>query len=620
MCGIAGLLHFDSDHQVDEGIVKRMTDVLEHRGPDGCGSITLGSIGLGHRRLSIIDIESGSQPMVSSDQQLTLIYNGELYNYIEIKQELLALGRVFLTQSDTEVVLQAYDEWGTKCLDRFNGMWAFALWDARKRSLFCARDRLGEKPFYYAVNNGSFYFGSEIKALIEGGVPRVINEEMLDALLCMGYLPAPYTFFKGINKLPAGCFLLVQDKNVRVQRYWQYPSRPLKELRTDSELIDKEFEYLFDDSVRLRMRSDVTVGAFLSGGLDSGSVVSAMCKSTNEQVQTCTIGFETESDELKLARLVARHFETNHVERIVGANNVPGLVEKVAWHFDEPFGDTSILPTYIVSRLAREFVTVALTGDGGDEVLGGYPAHQSEKIVGLWQHLPISISRPMLSMAMTTAIHLNRSRRILRFLETAGDDFTKRLIAKQVGFNEQERHSLLGNNPRIRPAREFIDEAMTGVQTADGNGLLNYWLHTVALPERYLCKVDRCSMAHSLETRVPFLDVRIVELLASVSPRVKMPWLTRKAVLRRTIGERLPAALLRSGKRGFDPPIQKWFSVKEVMTSETRKSLVSSGLFFDSGLRKLCEQNTNTFSPMGLWSMVMLGKQEHLSSKNIGKC
>ena len=608
MCGIAGIAHFDPARPIDEPQISRMADELIHRGPDGAGTAVFGNIGLGHRRLSIIDLETGDQPMLSADRQLALIYNGELYNYIEVRRELQALGRHFVTESDTEVVLQAYDEWGTDCLSRFNGMWAFALWDARKHQLFCARDRLGEKPFYYSIWDESLYFGSEIKALAAGGVPRVFNEEMLDALLSMTYLPAPYTAYVGIKKLPAGCFLVLQGSKVRVQRYWQYPCRPRQELRTDSKAIHMEFEQLFDESVRLRMRSDVPVGAFLSGGLDSGAVVSAMCKATPERVRTCTIGFHADpGDERSHARLVAGAFNTDHVERVMSPEDAGRLFEKLAWHFDEPFGDTSIFPTYIVSGLARERTTVALTGDGGDEVLGGYPIHQTEKLADMWQRLPATIARPALGFAQFTAKSFGRQR-IVRGLATISDDFASRLLTKQVGFHSSVRRSLLGDNPRVRPAQEFIDEALMASEATDNLGLLNFWLHTVALPERYLCKVDRCSMAQSLETRVPFLDVRLVELLADVSPAIKMPWLVRKAVLRRTVGKRLPAPLLWSGKRGFDPPLQSWFGPEGPLSSAAMRGLETTGLFVKDAMRQFHESGSDS-RVMGIWALAALGIQ-----------
>jgi len=615
MCGIAGVAHFDDARPAIESQVRRMIDTLVHRGPDGGGCTTRDNVCLGHRRLSIIDLSTGGQPLTSHDGNLVLTYNGELYNYIEIREELIGLGHRFRTQSDTEVVLHAYEEWGTACLARFNGMWAFALWDVRQRRLFCARDRMGEKPFFYSVFDESFFFGSEIKALFAAGLSRQINEEVLDALLCFTYLPAPYTMYKGIHKLPAGCFLTVHAGRVHVQRYWQVSSRPRTEMRRDSGIIYREFEALFEDSVRLRMRSDVPVGAFLSGGLDSASVVAAMSVVTRQPIRTCTIGFdEGPNDERPLARLVAEAFKTNHVEQRVHAEHADALLEKLAWHFDEPFGDTSALPTYVVSKVARDLVTVVLTGDGGDEVLGGYPVHQSEKLIAYWQLLPAflrgSASRMAERVFAATGLW-NRSAsfaRLGRVLPSANSDFLSRLESKQVGFGATERRLLLGDNRNIRPARNFIEEALTTSVARDGLGLLNFWLHTVALPERYLCKVDRCSMAHSLEARVPFLDHRLVELLADVHPRVKMPGLTRKNILRQTMGKRLPAALLKAPKKGFDPPANEWLA-DNTYWDRRIPALRESGLF-SVDLENLARHEQASASPsMGLWTLAMFSLQ-----------
>ena len=573
MCGIAGLLRTSGLLPTDSVTVTAMTDCLAHRGPDGSGQYVGDGVVLGHRRLSIIDLATGDQPFVSADRRLALVYNGELYNYLEIRAELKALGRTFRTESDTEVILQAYEEWGTDCLARFNGMWAFALWDSRNQVLFCARDRLGEKPFFYAERSGAFTFGSEIKALFAAGQPREVNEEMFDAILCFGYLPAPYTTYRGVRKLPAGCFLVVAAGRVEVRRYWQMPSFPAEALRTDTARINAQFAELFADSVRLRMRSDVPVGAFLSGGLDSASVVAAMSSHSERRVRTCTIGFEGGSDERPLARLVAERFNTEHSEAVVGREHAEGLLHRLAWHFDEPFADTSALPSYVVSKIARELVTVVLTGDGGDEVLGGYPVHQSEKLASMWQQLPSRFAGrraryPRLSLLsrLPPAFVVRAGARSL--LDGANEDFISRLERKQIGFSAAQRRALIGGNPRVRPAREFITEALAGCEAQDGIGLLNFWLHTVALPERYLCKVDRSSMAHSLEARVPFLDPRLVELMAGVSPAVKMPGVTRKAVLRDTIGRQLPEPLLKASKRGFDPPLARWLERRDRLVGD----------------------------------------------------
>lgn len=616
MCGIAGLYRASGLAPLDPLVVDAMTTSLVHRGPDGSGVFTGECVALGHRRLSIIDLATGDQPFVSDDDRFALVYNGELYNYVEIRDELRSLGRTFRTESDTEVILQAYQEWGKECLVRFNGMWAFALWDSRNRSLFCARDRLGEKPFFYAERGETLLFGSEIKALFAAGLPREFDEEMLDAILCFTYLPAPYTAYRGIKKLAAGCCLIADSRGVRVQRYWQMPSYQVEELRCDESRIHKEFEELFLDSVRLRMRSDVPVGAFLSGGLDSASVVAAMAAVTPRRVRTCTIGFGSgRSDERQLAQLVAQRFDTEHSEEIVDMKQAQGLLSTLAWHFDEPFGDTSALPTFVVSGVARRMVSVVLTGDGGDEVLGGYPIHQSEKLAALWAGLWPPVREPLgvfarSALSAAARIGVAPARRAHRVFVSAERDFTSRLESKQIGFSSAVRASLIRNSRRVRPAREFIEEALAPSRARDGLGRLNYWLHTVALPERYLCKVDRCSMAHSLEARVPFLDIRLVELMAGVSPRIKMPGLARKAVLRKTLGRRLPPQLLAAGKRGFEAPLDEWLAQDSAADwSEMLQPLDSTGLLDSNTVADLGRPAVAHRCPTGVWVLAMLAAQ-----------
>ncbi len=402
---------------------------------------------------------------------------------------------------------------GNEFLAPFNGMWAFALWDSRSQVLFCARDRLGEKPFFYAERSGAFTFGSEIKALVAAGQPREVDKEGWGTRFSASATcpSSPTRLTEGCVSSPPGAFWSRLRGRVEVRRYWQMPSFPAEALRTDTARINEQFAELFADSVRLRMRSDVPVGAFLSGGLDSASVVAAMSAHSERRVRTCTISFEGGSDERQLARLVAVKFDTEHSEAVVSHEHAEGLLHRLAWHFDEPFADTSSLPSYVVSKIARELVTVVLTGDGGDEVLGGYPVHQSEKLASMWQQVP----KPIRGAASTGIRRYPCCRDCGRHsscaqsaqsIDGANEDFVSRLERKQIGFSAAQRRALIGGNARVRPAREFITEALTGCEAQDGIGLLNFWLHTVALPERYLCKVDRSSMAHSLEARVPFLD------------------------------------------------------------------------------------------------------------------
>ena len=340
MCGIAGVFHFDHNRPVDQDMLKNMSDVISYRGPDADGFFTNKNVGLAHRRLSIIDLSSGAQPMYNDDGQIVIVFNGEIYNYIEVEQELKALGHTFKTSSDTEVIIRAYEQWGMNCQQKFNGMWAFALWDNYKKQLFISRDRLGEKPLNYAVFDDTFVFGSEIKCIGAYGVPLKPNTDLLELFMFLGYVPEPYTFYNGIKKLKAGHCLLIKDGQVNEHKYWDLPEIKEKELITDERRVVSEFSELFRDSIRIRMRSDVAYGAFLSGGLDSSSIVSIMAEVSSQPVETFTIGFnEKKYDERNMAKIVARRFHTHHHEHLVDVATFDRSLKNILFHYDEPFAD-----------------------------------------------------------------------------------------------------------------------------------------------------------------------------------------------------------------------------------------------------------------------------------------
>jgi asparagine synthase (glutamine-hydrolysing) len=620
MCGIAGFVHIDREKPCDEGVLRRMADTLRHRGPDGEGYFICGNLALGHRRLAIIDLNTGDQPMTSTNGSLTIVFNGEIFNYLELQEELVARGYVFRTTSDTEVILAAYQEWGNRCVEHFNGMWAFALWDGRERRLFCSRDRTGEKPFYYAVDRGTFVFGSEIKALFAYGVEKKIENETLDAYLCFTYVPGRQTFFKGIFKLQPGHSLVVHEGQLQETAYWELKLASNCDARVDEARVLEEFAHLFENAVAIRMRSDVPFGTFLSGGLDSGSVVATMSAFSPMPVRTCTIGFRNpEFDERHLARLVAHKFGTDHVERVVEPVDATSILSKLAWHYDEPFGDSSALPVYLVSQAARERVTVALTGDGGDEVLSGYTIHLGEKIASIYQLLPGPIGNSMLPAWTTTARRAAPSSakrsllRMERVIHSCTMDFVDRLESKQNGFTRAERAALICCEG-VRPAREYIQEAIAPTEGQDNFAKLNYWLTKVALPDDMLCKVDRASMAHSLETRAPFLDYRIIELLASVSMRLKLNGFERKTILRRTIAKKLPAELLTASKRGFAVPLYQWLQSGTInLVEEKALRAAASGILSKSVIEDILREHNSGNRDAGqpIWTLSMLA--EHLS-------
>ena len=567
MCGIAGFLHADSARPAEADMLRRMCATLVHRGPDGEGFYTDGPLGLGMRRLAVIDVDGGHQPLFNEERTVAVIQNGEIYNHIELRAELEALGHRFRTRSDTEVLAHAYEAWGDDLVTHLNGMWAFALWDTRQRRLLLSRDRLGIKPLAWTWDGDRFAFASEIKALVAGGLGIEPNWEVLDAYVAFGFVPEPHSLFRGVHKLPPGCNLVVEPGRApQVQCWWRPPIVDERDARRDERRIVDEFAALLQDAVRLQMRSDVPFGAFLSGGLDSASIVTLMAAQSPQPVRTFTIGFDDRNyDERDLARRVAERCGTDHVERVVQVADLQTGLDRLGWYFDEPFGDGSALATDIVAQVAREHVTVVLTGDGGDEVLSGYTRYQGEKLSQAWSRLPAPLraTAPRLlaaARALLPGTSARRLERAARVVEAANMSFAERLTRKQSWSAAALRARLLaaGSHP-VRPAREFIDDAMRDCPARDPFHRLAWFDTTFMLPSQMLTKVDRMTMARSLEARVPFLDHRLVELMAPVSAQVKMPRLTRKHVLRRALGPRLPRELLHAPKRGFNVPLGEWF-------------------------------------------------------------
>jgi asparagine synthase (glutamine-hydrolysing) len=569
MCGIAGTFHFDTGRAVNRALLEDMTNALSHRGPDGKGFYVNKNIGLGHRRLAIIDLSTGDQPMFSKDKNLVIVYNGEIYNYLELKEELKSLGYRFLTTSDTEVILSAYQEWGFNCQNKFNGMWAFAIWDSRQRHLFLSRDRVGEKPLHYSVRDNSFLFGSEIKSVLASGLTYEAANHLWHIYLSLGYVPAPHTFYKGISKLMPGHFLVVKDGRVKEQAYWDLPSVDEKDMRTDATKILEEFESYFADSVKIRMRCDVPFGAFLSGGLDSASVVAAMAQESRSPIETFTIGFAEESfDERGLAREVVKSFRTNHHEQVAQPETFDESLRKVLHHFDEPFGDASAAPVGLVSRLARQSVKVALTGDGGDEVLAGYPNYVTEKFAGQYRKLPALIRAGVYqSTTVACALARNDSRyrfnRLRRFLDLADASFEDRFTSKLSMLDRSSIRNLIPRDIPQLSIEDYLADLFAKCSFTDPFYRLTHFNLKVSLPDDMLAKVDRMSMAHSLETRVPFLDHRLVELTYCVHKNVKMPGYSQKNLLKQTYGKRLPPTLLKGRKKSFRVPLREWFKQKD---------------------------------------------------------
>lgn len=564
MCGIAGIFHF-GPRSVNLDVLRSMTAAVAHRGPDADGSYSDGSVGFGHRRLSIIDLSTGQQPMLNQDGSLAITFNGEIYNYLELREELKGLGHRFQTGSDTEVILHAYEAWGVSCQNKFNGMWAFAIWDRRENQMFISRDRIGEKPLHYSVFDESLLFGSEIKSILAYGVPRVARMELLEIYLTLGYIPAPQTFYKDIYKLRPGHYLIVKDGKVNEHEYWTFPQVDEADMLTRDMDVYEEFSALLHDSVRLRMRSDVPFGAFLSGGLDSASVVSLMAKYTDHPVETFTIGFnEPAFDERALASDVARAFHTNHHEYVVRPEVFDESLKNTLHHYDEPFGDSSAIPTGHVCRYASQHVKMVLTGDGGDEVLSGYTVYQGEKFAGQYQRLPKMVQSliprvaSLASLPFTGAVRYKLNR-VSSVCSAAGTAFIPRLINKLAFVPPTIIRNAIEGARDVWRMEDFLGDVLSRCRYQDPFYKLMYFQFMVTLPDQMLTKVDRMSMAHSLETRIPFLDYRLVEYMARVNKNIKMPGYKRKHVLRKTIATSLPPSLLSAPKKGFTVPLREWF-------------------------------------------------------------
>ena len=613
MCGIAGVLYRDRQTSVNADLLRAMTDIVRHRGPDGEGLHITAGLGLGHRRLAIIDPAAGQQPMIDAESQNIIVYNGEVYNYLEIRSELTAAGHRFRTDSDTEVILKAYAQWGERCLDRFNGMWAFAIWDHSHKRLFLARDRLGIKPLHYWVDAERIVFASEMKSLFAAGVPRVPDTSLLDVYLTFGYIPAPHSFFSGVRKLLPGQYLITDGERTEIHQYWNLPAIAEGDMRRHAVAVQEEFAHLLGDAVRISMRSDVPFGAFLSGGLDSASVVTLMAEQTRLPVETFTIGFDDPAfDERRLARLVSTRVNTRHHETVVSPDDLEAALHQVAFHYDEPFGDSSALPTSHVARLAARHVKMVLTGDGGDEVLSGYPAYQVEKLAGSYLRIPRAVRRCaevlIGGIAEMTRGHMRyAANRYYRLLTTTAAPFEDRLLAKTAWLEEDRRRALLAG-VRVHRARDVFAELMRDCPYRDSFYRLMYFNYKVSLPDDMLTKVDRMTMAWSLEARVPFLDYRLVELMSVVHKDVKLPGLTRKAVLRKTVGRKLPGALLAAGKRGFVTPLRSWFRQGDFADSTVKRSVAMAGLSGPVVDRILAEQRAGQRDYGNLlWMLMVLG-------------
>ena len=617
MCGIVGIVRNDGK-PVDEQLLARMNGAIHHRGPDEDGFYLNGSVGLAMRRLAIIDLKSGQQPIHNQDRTSWIVFNGEIYNYLELREKLEKLGHTFYTNSDTEAIVHAYDEFGVDCPKHLRGMFAFAIWNTSKQELFLARDRVGKKPLLYADVNGQLVFGSEFSALLlHPDVSRDIDAEALDYYLAFMCIPAPLTAYRAIRKLEPAHWLRWRNGNVEVGRYWQ-PDFTKKIDISEEEAGERTIEIL-RDAVKVRLMSEVPLGAFLSGGIDSSAVVALMSQESSERVKTFSIGFEEQDfSELHHARRVAEHVGADHHEFIVRPDAVevlPMLVD----HYGEPYADSSAVPTYYVAKETRKHVTVALNGDGGDESFAGYERYIAMGLTEKYRKVPSflreSLIREAVNMIPTDATKKSKIKSAQRLLAVVDRPKAGRYMHWMSTFNDELKEPL------------YTDSFRQQTQGANATGLLEHWFkhangigvvdtmlltdQMTYLPNDLLVKVDIATMAVSLEARSPFLDHHVIEFAASLPQNLKLRRLTGKYLLKKVLRKLLPSENLTRRKMGFGVPIGHWFRgkmqpfLREVILSD---KAMGRGLFRPEAVKQLVDLHVRAERDYShqLWTLLML--------------
>jgi asparagine synthase (glutamine-hydrolysing) len=554
MCGIAGFI--DASRSLDEAelLINAMCQIIRHRGPDDQGVWVGDGMALGMRRLAIIDLSGGHQPIFNEDGSVLVVFNGEIYNYRELQKELEERGHQFHTNSDTEVIVHAYEEYSDDCVTHLRGMFSFALWDRKRQRLLAARDRFGKKPFNYYWDGRRLFFGSEIKSILEAGIPREINPIALDEYLAYRYVPTPHTLFHGVLKLPAAHILTYENGLVDIKRYWELPFTPTNQ--DDEATAIERIRVLLQEAVQVRLMSEVPLGAFLSGGIDSSLVVGLMSQMMSQPVKTFSIGFEEKDySELPYARQIAKHFGTDHHEFVVRPDII-SILPDLVWAYDEPFADASMLPTYYVSKLAREHVTVVLTGDGGDEIFGGYTPYRRE----YWTDRVPPFARFVLGHASSLMPDGMRGKKRLRSWLR---DPALRLVLANTTFPETAR-SLIYSDDYYTYVRDHdpLKRHMSEYQAASHLDITTQMQRVDVrcyLADDILVKVDKASMFNSLETRAPLLDQYLAEYLASLPSSLRMHNGVLKYLLKKVCADLLPAEVLARPKQGFGVPIKHWF-------------------------------------------------------------
>ncbi len=559
MCGIAGLINKHHDAEANERLVQKMCAVIQHRGPDHTGTWSEGRVGLGMTRLSIIDRAGGFQPIYNEDKTVWIVFNGEIYNFKELRRELQTKGHSFYTHSDTEAILHLYEEYGEECVNHLRGMFAFAIWDKKQQKLFIARDRLGIKPLHYYFDGSCLLFGSEIKSLlqVETLTPQV-DYQSLVYYFFYGYTPDPGCMFKDVKKLPPGHTLVWKNDTITVNQYWDVEYR-VGQIQPEEYYIERSLE-IMREAVRIRLVSEVPLGAFLSGGVDSSLVVALMAQEMSEPVKTFSIGFEDQSyDELRYARMVADKYETDHHEEIVRPDAEEVILDLVK-QFDEPFADSSAIPTYYVSKMTKKWVTVSLSGDGGDELFGGYTRYRESNVSRYSQYVPDLLKTMFRKTVVENLPFSCPGINTLRYLSLPVDEqivwqYTKMLSPVHNYIFSREMQERVATNPGP-PFAEYLAK----VANMDRVSRMQYLDTKTYLPGDILTKVDRMSMLVALEARVPLLDHHLVDFAATIPPQYKIKNGETKYLLKKIAERFLPLEVLYRPKQGFAVPVSEWIN------------------------------------------------------------
>ncbi|MFI5212911.1 MAG: asparagine synthase (glutamine-hydrolyzing) [Gemmatimonadales bacterium] len=610
MCGIAGIAFAPGASEESHVVVRRMADAIAHRGPDEAGFHFAEGIALGMRRLSIVDLRTGSQPIGNEDGSVQVVFNGMIYNYRDLRRELEAAGHTFATSADTEVIVHAYEQFGDACVGRLNGMFAFALWDASHRRLLLARDRLGKKPLHYAaLPEGGVIFCSEIKGILcHPAVPRDVGSEAIDEYLTYSYIAEPRTVFRCINKVPAGHVLVADGRELRLERFWQLPVA-VRDARGEGEVLE-ELEALLSDAIRIRLQADVPVGVLLSGGMDSSTILAlGSCAEHGVGDSFSMRAGPGTFDELPVARQVAGRYGMRHHETAIGVE-VLGSVPEILRFLDEPFADPSVVPTFHLCRFARQGVKVALSGDGGDELFAGYPRYRREYVMGLLDRAPGLLRAAALGAARGLGAATGRSGMRLRRALSEFDAGPSRV---KLLMDDAGRRALYTTSFTAELETAAAPAAADAATPGAGKDRLTTQLaldFTTYLRDDLLVKMDRLSMANGLEVRSPLLDYRLVEFAFSLPPRFKIRRFRRKYALRRMMRSRLPPETLRQRKRGFEIPVHEWLRGpwRDFAGDLLLGGLARRGMFRADSLERLLQRHWSGAADHGhvIWALAVL--------------